>query len=81
MMRFRISPSRILRGLQRRDIGLLQDGSVWDLDGFRIGIILPSFQMLGMLLCWMLCCLYNRMLLEVRFTSLSGSFGECVLFL
>ena len=47
MMRFKMSPSRILRGLQRKDIGLWEDGSVGDLDGFRIGAILPSFQMLG----------------------------------
>ena len=31
-------------GLQGRDIGLEEDGSDGDLDGFRIKTILPSFQ-------------------------------------
>ena len=48
----RINLSRILRGLQRRDIGLYDDGSVGDLDGFSIGTILPSFLMLGLVFCW-----------------------------
>ena len=48
----RISLSRILRGLQRRDISLQENGSVGDLDSFRIGTILPSFQMVGLMFCW-----------------------------
>ena len=43
-----ISISRILRELQNKDIGLLEDGSVGEMNGFRKGNILPSFHMLGM---------------------------------
>ena len=48
---FRSSPSKILRGLQRTDIGLYEDGSARDFDGFRIGTMLPSFQKLRMGFC------------------------------
>ena len=45
VMLFRSSFPSILEGLQRREIGL------WGvLLGFRMGMILASFQMLGMLL-------------------------------
>ena len=67
VMRLRISPSRILRGLHRRDIGLWEYGSVGDLDGFRIGAILSSFQMLGMLFCWI-----DRLKMSVRAPMATG---------
>ncbi len=47
----RTSLSSIFEGLQSNEIGLYEAGSVGGLLGFRIGIILDCFQMLGMLLC------------------------------
>ena len=41
------SHSRILEGFGSRDMGLYEAGSVGGLLGFRIGIILASFQVLG----------------------------------
>ena len=46
----RTSLSSIFEGLQRSEMGLYEAGSVGFLLGFRIGIILASFHMLGMLL-------------------------------
>ena len=50
VMLLRTSLSSILDGVQSREIGLYEAGSVGVLLGFRIGIILASFHMLGMLL-------------------------------
>ena len=49
-MLFRTSLSSIFAGVQSNAMGLYEAGSVGDLFGFRIGIILASFQVLGMLL-------------------------------
>ena len=49
----RISISRTLRRLQRRDNGLQEDGSIGDLDIFRIWTIFPRVRMLGMVFCLM----------------------------
>ena len=46
MISVRKCVSRILRGLPNKDFGLEEDVSVGDLTGFRLGTILPSFQML-----------------------------------
>lgn len=50
-MLFRTSLSSILEGLQSREIGLYEAGSVGDLFGLRMGTILANFQMFGILLC------------------------------
>ena len=50
-MWLRTSLSSILDGVQSREIGLYEDGSVGDLFGLRTGIILANFQMLGIVLC------------------------------
>ena len=39
----RLSLSCVSRGLPRRDIGLLEDGSVEDLDGFSVQITVSTF--------------------------------------
>ena len=44
------SLSSIFAGVQSSVIGLYEVGSVGGLSGFRIGIILASFQVLGILL-------------------------------
>ena len=49
----RTSLSSILEVLQSRDIGLQEADLVGGLLGFRMGIILASFQMFGMVLCCM----------------------------
>ena len=43
------------------------DGSVGDLDGCKIGIILPSFQMYGMVFCWI-----DRLKMSVRAPMTTG---------
>lgn len=50
VMLFRTSLSSIFDGLLRSDMGLYEAGSVGVLLGFRMGIILASFQVLGILL-------------------------------
>ena len=47
---------------------MLENGSYGDFDGFRIGIILPSFLMLGMLLCWI-----DRLNISVRAPMATGA--------
>ena len=44
----RVSLSSTLAGVQRREMGLCDAASVGGLLGFRIGMILAVFQMLGM---------------------------------
>ena len=51
VMLLRTSLSSIFEGLQRSDIGLYEAGSVGGLFGFSIGIIVASFQVLGIVLC------------------------------
>ena len=50
LMLARMSLSNTLTGVQRREMGLCDDASVGGLLGFRIGIILAVFQILGMVL-------------------------------
>ena len=52
-MLLRTSLSSIFEGLQRREIGRYEAGSVGDLLGLSMGITLAVFQMLGMVLCCM----------------------------
>ena len=47
---FRTSLSSLFAGVQSSAIGLYEAGSVGGLSGFRMEIILTSFQVLGMLL-------------------------------
>ena len=49
----RTSLSSILDRVHRSDIGLYEAGSVGDLLGFRMGMILAIFQVLGIVLCCM----------------------------
>ena len=49
-MLFRTNLSSILEGVESKEIGLYEVSSVGGLLGFRIGIILASFQVLGILL-------------------------------
>ena len=49
----RTSLSSILDRVHRSDIGLYEAGSVGDLFGFRMGMILAIFQVLGIVLCCM----------------------------
>lgn len=51
VMLLRTSLSSIFEGLLRSDIGLYEAGSVGGLFGFSIGIIVASFQVLGIVLC------------------------------
>jgi len=51
VMFVRTSLSSILRGLHRREMGLEQAGSVGDLLGFKMVMVLPFLQMLGIELC------------------------------
>ena len=51
VMLLRTSLSSILEGVESSAIGLYEAGSVGDLLGFRMGMILASFQELGMQLC------------------------------
>ena len=51
VMLFRTSLSSIFEGLQSREMGLYEAGSVGDLLDFRIGIILDSFHLFGIVLC------------------------------
>ena len=51
MMLLRTSLSSIFEGLQSREMGLYEAGSVGDLLGFRIGMILESFHLFGIVLC------------------------------
>ena len=53
VMLLRTSLSSILDGVQRREMGLYEAGSVGDLLGFRMGTILAVFHKWGMLLCCM----------------------------
>ena len=53
VMLLRTSLSSILDGVQRREIGLYEAGSVGGLFGFKMGTILAVFHMWGMLLCCM----------------------------
>ena len=52
MVTLKTSTSNLFRGLQSKDIGPQDDGSVDELVGFRIGTILPNFRMLGIVFCW-----------------------------
>ena len=50
VMLLRTNLSSILEGVQSKEIGLYEVGSVGGLLGFRIGMILACFQVLGILL-------------------------------
>lgn len=50
-MLFKMSLSSILEGLLSNEIGLYEAASVGGLLGFRIGMILASFQVFGIVLC------------------------------
>ena len=50
LMLARMSLSSTLTGVQRREMGLCDDASVGGLLGFRMGMILAVFQILGMVL-------------------------------
>ena len=51
VMFVRTNLSSILRGLHSREMGLQEAGSVGDLFGFKKVMILPIFQILGIVLC------------------------------
>ena len=52
MVTLRTSFSNLFRGLQSKDIGPQDVGSVDELVGFIIVTILLSFHMMGIVFCW-----------------------------
>jgi len=79
----RISLSRILTRLHNKEIGLYDEGSVGVLLGLGMGMILPFFQMCGMLLCTMVEDVgegpngYRPKLFQVPIGYAIGACGSC----